>query len=129
MSRKAKELPIAATLEEEALAAAIGNGEHWSVVAERLRAAGWQLTAIPGANDSEGARLFKGFPFPYEDDQRKIETLRRLANLLERGDAELAVMSVVFKYYVESNNEEGYELRTGLVRNLRSTTERTPSDG
>lgn len=120
MPRKSRELPVPACPEDEALSSAIGNGEHWSVVSERLRALGWALTAIPGANVDEPARVFKGFPIAYEDDQRKIWTFRQLANLLERGDLELTVFSAVIKYYVATDaHEDGYELRTGHIANLR----------
>ena len=69
------------------------------------------------ADDDGGARIFHGFPLPYTED--KVLELRRLADLMECGSAEVVVINVVFRYYHEANNEDGYELRTGVIQSLK----------
>lgn len=67
---------------------------------------------------SEGP-IYNGFPLAGAvriEDQ--IASLRKLASMMEAGEAELVSMLLVFKYYHVADNEDGYTLRMGLVRDI-----------
>lgn len=107
--------------EEDAVASIAKDcGTTPAGILELLREAGWQLK--PYVPPSDEAKIFSGFP-PMKssaDDPQRVDGMRKLADYAESGDAVITSMSIVFKYYHVADNDDGYELRTGLVQNLRS---------
>lgn len=68
---------------------------------------------------SDGARIFEAFPLAGgSTTENQIASLRKLADMMEKQEAEIVSLMLVFRYYHKADNEDGYELRMGMVRDI-----------
>lgn len=107
-------------VEAEALTAlrkAYGKGEAPEVILKRLEKAGYEVTRNRAPKpDEDGVHVYYGFPFRWSENYS--HQLRSLSDMIDKGEAEVINMMVIFNYYHVAENEDGYEIRKGLIRSL-----------